>query len=98
MVKTAQTARDAKYDARDDLNAPALRELAALDDTSFRQKFSGSPIKRIGRDSFLRNVLYAIGNSEDATLRDAASEHLNDPDPTVADAAAWACEQLEQLK
>ena len=59
--------------ARDDLIAPPLAGLAGLDDAAFREKFSGSPIKRIGRDRFLRNVLYAIGNSEDQALFPHAS-------------------------
>ena len=58
-----------RYAAREDLMAPKLAELAVLDDTAFRAKFSGSPIKRIGRDRFVRNVLYAIGNSQDVSLR-----------------------------
>ena len=93
--KFAVSARDQKYDARDDLNAPPLAELAALDDTAFRAKFSGSPIKRIGRDRFVRNVLYAIGNSGEAQLCETARCLVNDPDPTVADAAKWAVERLQ---
>jgi len=92
--KFAQTARDAKYTAREDLIAPPLAELAALDDAAFRARFSGSPIKRIGRDRFVRNVLYAIGNSDDQSLITAAEALSNDPDPTVADAAQWACNRL----
>jgi epoxyqueuosine reductase len=76
------------------LAAPALVELACLDDAAFRAKFSGSPIKRIGRDRFIRNVLYAIGNSGDITLEPVAKALANDPDPTVADAARWAVTQL----
>jgi epoxyqueuosine reductase len=71
-----------------------LAELAALDDAAFRALFSGSPIKRIGRDRFIRNVLYAIGNSENPALVSAAEPHLTDPDSTVADAAAWAISRL----
>jgi epoxyqueuosine reductase len=88
--KFAQDGRDAKYDARPDLLAPPLAELAALDDTAFRARFSGSPIKRIGRDRFVRNVLYAIGNSGDANLMNAANALVDDPDVAVADAATWA--------
>ena len=72
----------------------SLTDLAALDDTGFRARFSGSPIKRIGRDRFVRNVLYAIGNSGDASLVAAAQDHCEDPDPTVADAARWAVGRL----
>lgn len=92
--KFAQDATEIRYAARDDLRAPKLAELARLDDTEFRSKFSGSPIKRIGRDRFIRNVLYAIGNSAKPELKDAAQTHLNDPDPTIVDAAQWAIERL----
>ena len=74
-----------------------LAELAGLDDARFRQRFSGSPIKRIGRDRFVRNVLYAIGNSGAPRLRAAASALFCDPDPTVADAARWACKRLDAV-
>jgi len=76
------------------VGAPPLAELAALDDAAFRTRFSGSPIKRIGRDRFLRNVLYAIGNSGDPALISAALPHLTAPDSAVADAAAWAVSRL----
>ncbi|WP_419740629.1 tRNA epoxyqueuosine(34) reductase QueG [Ruegeria sp.] len=92
--KFAVAASDIRYAARDDLKAPALADLAVLDDAAFRAKFSGSPIKRIGRDRFVRNVLYAIGNSGRAELRAVAQGLADDPDPTVADAARWAVEQL----
>ena len=92
--KFAQDATELRYAARDDLRAPALAELATLDDAGFRAKFSGSPIKRIGRDRFIRNVLYAIGNSAKPDLADAACTHVNDPDAAVADAARWAVERL----
>ncbi len=88
--KFAATAREAKYAARADLIAPSLAELAVLDDAEFRAHFSGSPIKRIGRNRFVRNVLYAIGNSDDAELLPIAQELTDDPDPTVSDAAQWA--------
>ena len=92
--KFARTAREARYAARADTLAPPLAELAALDDAGFRARFAGSPIKRIGRDRFLRNVLYAIGNSADPALSDAARAHLVDPDPAVRDAARWALDRL----
>ena len=92
--KFAKDATELRYAARDDLRAPSLAELAALDDNAFRAKFSGSPIKRIGRDRFVRNTLYAIGNSDDPSLAPSAQALLNDPDPTVADAAEWAVERL----
>jgi len=90
--KFAVTASEIGYTNR--VGAPPLAELAALDDTAFRARFSGSPIKRIGRDRFLRNVLYAIGNSGDPALICAAQAHLSDPDTAVADAAAWAISRL----
>lgn len=92
--KFAAEAHEVKYHARQDLLAPELAELAVLDDAGFRAKFSGSPIKRIGRDRFVRNVLYAIGNSELPELRLAAQALCDDPEPTVADAARWAVARL----
>ena len=74
--------------------APELAELAGLSDTEFRTRFSGSPIKRIGRNRFLRNVLYAIGNSGNAALSLQVEPHLQEPDPTVRDAAEWAKSRL----
>ena len=93
--KFAQTARDARYAARGNLDAPPLSELARLDDATFREKFSGSPIKRTGRDRFVRNVLYAIGNSGDPGLAPEAERLTHDPDATVADAARWAALRLK---
>ncbi|MBL8562603.1 MAG: tRNA epoxyqueuosine(34) reductase QueG [Gemmobacter sp.] len=90
--KFAQAARDIGYQPR--LGAPELAELAALDDAAFRTRFAGSPIKRIGRDRFLRNVLYAIGNSGLPALRASAEPLCRDPDPTVAEAAQWAIARL----
>ena len=92
--KFAQATREAKLKARDDLAAPPLVELAALDDAAFRAKFSGSPIKRIGRDRFLRNVLIAIGNSGSTELADVAEAHLADPAPLVRGAAVWALSEI----
>ena len=83
-----------KLRAREDLTAPRLAELAALDDAGFRAMFIGSPIKRIGRDRFVRNVLMAIGNSGEASLLPVARRLRSDPNPVVAEAAAWACERL----
>ena len=92
--KFAVEARELRYHARDELKAPKLRELAGLDDAAFRAFFSGSPIKRIGRDRFVRNVLYAIGNSGEAALREVAQGLCDDPDETVRDAAQWAVKRL----
>lgn len=93
--KFAIAAREIKYHARSELMAPKLAELARLQDAEFRSYFSGSPVKRIGRNRFVRNVLYAIGNSEDGDLRPVAQALLSDPDATVADAARWAVNRLE---
>lgn len=79
---------------RADLAAPRLAELAMLDDGGFRALFAGSPIKRIGRGRFVRNVLVAIGNSFDPALRDVAAGLCEDADPVVADAARWAVGRL----
>jgi epoxyqueuosine reductase len=92
--KFASLAREAKLTARADLAAPRLEDLAALDDAAFRQRFSGSPVKRIGRNRFIRNVLIAIGNSGDRYLFASARMHLSDPDPLVRGAAVWAISRL----
>ncbi|UYO53878.1 tRNA epoxyqueuosine(34) reductase QueG [Rhodopseudomonas palustris] len=92
--KFAQAGREAKLAARDGLRAPALSELVALDDPSFRALFTKSPVKRIGRDRFIRNVLIAIGNSGDRELAPEAERLLADPSPTIRGAAAWALGQL----
>ncbi|MGH6943906.1 MAG: tRNA epoxyqueuosine(34) reductase QueG [Geminicoccaceae bacterium] len=90
----ARTASEARLKARDDLRAPALADLARLDDAAFRKLFAGSPIKRTGRDRFVRNVLIAIGNSEDASLAEVAAECLADGSPLVRAMAVWALAQL----
>jgi epoxyqueuosine reductase len=86
----AAATREAKLQARPDLIAPDLAELAALDESGFRARFAGSPVKRIGRRRFVRNVLIAIGNAGNPGQRPAAARLLADPDPVVAEAAAWA--------
>jgi epoxyqueuosine reductase len=91
--KFAVDASDMRYHGRE-VKASDLADLAGLDDAAFRVRFSGSPIKRIGRDRFVRNVLYAIGNSGVGALRDAAMAHVEDADGAVADAARWAVTQL----
>jgi epoxyqueuosine reductase len=78
------------------LIAPDLAELVLLDDAQFRAKFSGSPIKRIGRNRFVRNVLYAIGNTGDAAYISSVSPLCSDPDPTVSDAAQWAMDRISR--
>ena len=92
--KFAQTASEIKYHPRADLTAPDLLDLALLHDAAFRARFSGSPIKRIGRDRMVRNALYAIGNSGRADWADAIRPLCDDPDPAVADAAQWALGRL----
>jgi epoxyqueuosine reductase len=79
---------------RAELAAPKLAELLALDDAGFRRLFAGSPIKRIGRDRFLRNCLIAAGNGGDETLLPQTEVLRADPDPVVAEAAEWACKRL----
>ncbi len=91
--KFAAAARETGYAARDP-EPPALADLAMLDDAGFRARFAGSPIKRIGRDRFVRNVLYAIGNSAMPGLLPVARRLTGDADPAVADAARWACRRL----
>jgi epoxyqueuosine reductase len=92
--KFAQQGREARLAAREDLRAPSLAELARLDDTAFRARFTKSPVKRIGRDRFVRNVLIAIGNSGDGTLAREAKRLLMDDSPLVRGAAVWALSQL----
>ncbi len=92
--KFAQAGREAKLAAREDLTAPLLAELATLDDAGFRQKFSGSPIKRIGRNRFARNVAIAIGNSAAPALLPTAQTLAADEDPVVAEAGKWAVARL----
>ncbi len=93
--KFADTAaRHAKLAPREDLIDPDLGELLALDDTAFRAKFSGSPIKRVGRNRFVRNCLIAAGNSGDTALVPLVRSLLSDDDPVVAEAAEWAFSRL----
>ena len=92
--KFAQQGREIKLAARDQLRAPSLAELVRLDDAAFRALFSKSPVKRIGRDRFIRNVLTAIGNAGDADLATEAHRLLDDDSPLVRGAAVWALSQL----
>ena len=92
--KFAQRGRETKLAARDALRAPSLADLARLDDTSFRVFFAKSPVKRIGRGRFVRNVLIAIGNSGDVTLAAEAERLLGDENPLVRGSAVWALSQL----
>lgn len=93
--KFAAEAREGRLKARETLKAPRLADLAALDDAAFRALFAKSPVKRIGRDRFLRNVLYAVGNSGDSGLVETARARLDDASPLVRGAAAWALSRLD---
>jgi len=92
--KFAKAGAELRYRGPDHRRAPALAMLAGLDDADFRDMFRGSPVKRIGRDRFVRNVCYAIGNSGDPALAPHAAALADDPDPAVSDAARWAVERL----
>jgi epoxyqueuosine reductase len=88
--KFASAAHDMKFRARPDLEAPRLATLAALDDAAFRALFAGSPVKRIGRDRFIRNVMIAIGNSGDGTFARIAANAASETSALVRGAAIWA--------
>ncbi len=92
--KFAAASQESAFHARDALKSPALADLAALDDAGFRALFSGSAVKRTGRDRFLRNVMIAIGNSGDEDLVPAVEARLEDPSPLVRGAAVWALGRL----
>ena len=92
--KFAKAGNETKLFAREELKMPDLTELVTLDDQAFRDKFSGSPIKRIGRNRFVRNVLYAIGNSKEQKFKKVVQPLIKDPDLAVRDAATWALTQL----
>jgi epoxyqueuosine reductase len=87
-----------KLEAREVLRAPQLAELARLDDAGFRALFTKSAVKRIGRNRFLRNVLIAIGNSEDVSLAGDAERLLGDASPLVRGAAVWALGRLDRAR
>jgi epoxyqueuosine reductase len=94
LEQIRQAASEAKLVAREDLKSPRLADLLRLDDPAFRKLFSGSPIKRIGRNRFLRNVLIAAGNSAKPDLVNSVERLLDDPDETVRGTAVWAWRQL----
>jgi len=96
--KFAQATPHGALTARGDLTAPRLADLAALDDAAFRALFSGSPVKRLGRDRFVRNVLIAIGNSVAVELLPVVEGLLSDAAPVVRGAAVWALRQLAPQK
>jgi epoxyqueuosine reductase len=92
--KFAQTGHEMKLAARAENRAPELAELARLDDAAFRARFAKSPVKRTGRERFIRNVLIAIGNSDEPSLAGEAERLLNDASPLVRGAAVWALARL----
>jgi epoxyqueuosine reductase len=92
--KFASRTREMAFHPRAELTAPRLADLAMLDDAGFRELFRGSPIKRIGRDRFVRNVAIAIGNSGDASLAAVAERLCTDDSPLVRAVAAWALKRL----
>ncbi len=92
--KFARESHEAKLAAREELGAPPLADLARLDDAAFRALFSKSPVKRVGRDRFIRNVMIAIGNSGEPALAEAAARGLEDQSPLVRGAAVWALSRL----
>jgi epoxyqueuosine reductase len=92
--KFANAASEAKLTAREDLKEPRLADLLRLDDPAFRALFSGSPVKRIGRDRFIRNVLVAAGNSGETALIPQVQGLLGDPSPLVRGMAVWALSRL----
>jgi epoxyqueuosine reductase len=94
--KFAQATRDTKLALRDELNAPRLRDLVRLDDATFRRTFAKTPVKRTGRNRFVRNVLIAIGNSGDPTFVPEAERLLADRSPLVRAAAVWALGRLDR--
>jgi len=95
--KFAKSATELKYHSKKHLNLQPLQNLATLTDEKFRLKFSGSPIKRIGRNRLVRNALYAIGNSEQGKFKPTVKNLLNDSDLGVSDAASWALKKLSDL-
>jgi epoxyqueuosine reductase len=92
--KFAAAAQEHRFAARQETDNPPLAELLALDDAAFRQRFAGTPIKRTGRDRFLRNALIAAGNSRDGSLVAPSRRLLGAPSPLVRAMAVWAVAQL----
>jgi epoxyqueuosine reductase len=92
--KFAAAAREARFHARDETDSPPLAELLVMDDRAFRARFAGTPVKRTGRDRFMRNVLIAAGNSGDTTLLPRVEALLDDASPLVRAMAVWAMRQL----
>ncbi len=93
--KYAQAAQQTKLQAREATTGPLLVELAALDEEAFRKRFAGTPVKRTGRDRFVRNVLIAVGNSGAPALAATARAALDDSSPLVRAMAVWALQRLD---
>jgi epoxyqueuosine reductase len=93
--KFAKQTEEAGFLARDEIDLPLLKELAELDDQAFRERFRGSPIKRTGRDRFVRNVMIALGNSGDISAIEKLEGRRNDESELVREAAIWALEKLK---
>jgi epoxyqueuosine reductase len=92
--KFAGAAQELAYLPRAELRRPRLADLAALDEAAFRRVFAGSPVKRLGRGRFLRNVMVAIGNSGETRLANVAVARLDDAEPLIRGAAVWALSRL----
>jgi epoxyqueuosine reductase len=94
--KFAVVSREARFASRIETDNPPLRELLSLDDGAFRRRFAGTPVKRTGRDRFMRNVLIAAGNAGDRRLIPEVVRHLTDPSPLVRAMAVWALQRLAE--
>jgi epoxyqueuosine reductase len=92
--KFAEASREMRFAARAQTANPALDALLGLDDAAFRARFAGTPVKRTGRDRFVRNVLVAAGNSDDPSLIESVRRLLNDASPLVRGMAVWALARL----
>ena len=92
--KYARPAGEAGFLPRAELSAPRLADLARLDEAGFRQVFAGSPVKRSGRDRFVRNVMIALGNTGDRSVLPVIEMRLTDPSPLVRAMAVWALSRL----
>jgi epoxyqueuosine reductase len=92
--KFAQEAHETRMSLREELRLAPLAELASLDDAQFRARYAGTPVKRTGRDRFVRNVVCAVGNSGDVALAPTAERLLADNSPLVRGMAVWALRRL----
>ena len=94
--KFARQSKEIRYQARPELRSPHLKDMVQLNESRFRELFKGGPVIRIGRNRFIRNVLYAIGNSGNTSLLDSIKAHKRDEDVVIADAANWAERELSK--